>query len=74
LTVVESDVGINQSHAGWAHATSSIPVARIRPPRASSWRAVSISHPQIRDVSVVGKPDPRWGELVARDRVTAGPA
>ena len=31
---------------------------------AAEVERVLISHPQIRDVTVVGKPDPRWGEVV----------
>jgi acyl-CoA synthetase (AMP-forming)/AMP-acid ligase II len=31
---------------------------------AAEVERVLISHPQVRDVTVVGKPDPRWGEVV----------
>ena len=31
---------------------------------AAEVERVLISHPQVRDVTVIGKPDPRWGEVV----------
>jgi acyl-CoA synthetase (AMP-forming)/AMP-acid ligase II len=31
---------------------------------AAEVERVLISHPQVRDVTVSGKPDPRWGEVV----------